>query len=189
MKAATQIQLLQKGHPGAFKQLVDQYKDLLLNTCYRFVQNREDAEDLAQDVFIEVHRSIHHFRGDSSLKTWLYRIAVTKSLDHLRKQQKRKTHQLTDEQLNLLKADHLTDNDNEQLSIRLKALKKAMTRLNENQRTAFTLNKYEGLTALEIAEIMNLKKSGVDALIHRAKAKLRKELEKIVSQKSQKAQV
>ncbi|MEO1434539.1 MAG: RNA polymerase sigma factor [Bacteroidota bacterium] len=188
MKAATQIQLLQQGNHQAFRQLVDQYKDLLLNTCYRFVHHREDAEDLTQEVFIEVHRSIHHFRGDSSLKTWLYRIAVTKSLDYLRKQKKRKTQELSDEQLNRLEANHLTDHDNERLSIRLKALKEAITHLNDNQRTAFTLNKYEGLTALEIADIMNLKKSGVDALIHRAKAKIRKELEKIVREKSQKAQ-
>ncbi|MCE1273535.1 MAG: sigma-70 family RNA polymerase sigma factor, partial [Chlorobiales bacterium] len=63
---------------------------MVLNTCYRFVFNREDAEDLAQEVFIEVHRSLDRFREESKLSTWIYRIAVTKSLDHLRKLKRKK---------------------------------------------------------------------------------------------------
>lgn len=169
--------------------MVEQFKDLLLNTCFRFTQSLEDSEDLTQDVFIEAHRSINRFRGDSSLKTWLYQIAVRKSLDHLRKQKTKKLESLSDYQIQNLKADQEEENENDLLRIQLVLLKKALDRLNEKQRTAFTLNKFEGLTAREIAEIMNLKPSGVEALIHRAKAKLKKELEKMIVHSSKKPQV
>ena len=74
----------------AFRQLVDQYKDKVVNTCYGFVHQKEDAEDIAQDVFIEAWLSYPKFRGESSLSTWLYRIAVNKSLDAVRKQKTKK---------------------------------------------------------------------------------------------------
>jgi RNA polymerase sigma-70 factor (ECF subfamily) len=75
---------------GAFKVLVELYRDRVLNTCYRFIFNREDAEDIAQEVFIEVHRSITAFREESKLSTWIYRIAVTKSIDFIRKTKRKK---------------------------------------------------------------------------------------------------
>ena len=73
-----------------FRALVTEHQEMVINTCYRFVLNREDAEDLAQDVFVEVHRSLDQFREESKLSTWIYRIAVTKSLDHLRRMKRKK---------------------------------------------------------------------------------------------------
>ncbi len=78
----------------SFRSLVAEHQEMVINTCYRFVFNREDAEDLAQDVFIEVYRSLEQFREEARLSTWIYRIAVTKSLDHLRRLKRKKTVQL-----------------------------------------------------------------------------------------------
>ncbi len=76
---------LKKKNPDAFRQLVEEYKHNVLNVCYRFVNNREVAEDLAQDVFVEVYQSINSFRQQSSLKTWIHHIHIINSLYHLRK--------------------------------------------------------------------------------------------------------
>ena len=73
------LQRLEAKESQAFDDLVCLYQDKVVNTCYRFVHNLQDAEDVAQDVFIEIYQSLHGFRGQSSLATWIYRIAVTKS--------------------------------------------------------------------------------------------------------------
>jgi RNA polymerase sigma-70 factor (ECF subfamily) len=82
---------LKRGDATAFRHAVDRYQVAVLNCCFRFVRNRETAEDLTQDVFLEVHRSIGSFRSNAKFSTWLLRIAISKSLDHLKhmKRQKR----------------------------------------------------------------------------------------------------
>ena len=81
---------VKSNQPGAFKLLVEMYQEKILNTCFRFLNNRDDAEDVAQEVFVEVYQSISQFRGNSKISTWLFRIAVTKSLDALQKKRGRK---------------------------------------------------------------------------------------------------
>ena len=82
------IKALQERSETAFRQLVSTYQDRVYNTCLGLVQNAEDAEEVAQDVFIEVYRSVAKFRGDAKLSTWIYRIATTKSLELIRKMTK-----------------------------------------------------------------------------------------------------
>ncbi len=129
--------------------LVEEHQERVLNTCYRFVHTKEDAEDLTQEVFLEVYRSLDKFHGDAKLSTWIYRIAVTKSIDFLRKQ-KRKKHfteakrvfGLENEPLPDLPADEKSRPDEilQELE-RQKILRKAVDSLPENQRTAIILNK------------------------------------------------
>ena len=82
------IDQIQSGSQSAFRHLVDKYQVLVFNTCIGFVGNRQSAEDLSQDVFIETYRSISKFRGEAKLSTWLYRISVNKSLNHIRDHKK-----------------------------------------------------------------------------------------------------
>ena len=84
------VQNLKIGNPAAFNALVSQYSSRVMNTCYRFLLNQHDAEDIAQEVFIEVYQSIGSFRQEAKLSTWIYRIAVTKCLDELKKRQRKK---------------------------------------------------------------------------------------------------
>jgi RNA polymerase sigma-70 factor, ECF subfamily len=81
---------LKNGDNGAFNALVDQYKNKIMRICFRFLKNREDVEDAVQETFIEIYKSISEFRSESLLSTWIYRIAVTKSLDCRRKKQRMK---------------------------------------------------------------------------------------------------
>ena len=80
----TLIQELKKGDAKAFEAFVLEYEGLVYNTCFSFLNHREDAEDVAQEVFIDAYRSIDSFRGDASLSTWLYRLSMNKSLDFIR---------------------------------------------------------------------------------------------------------
>ena len=84
------IEGLKRGDEKIFREFVDQYQLSLLKLCIGFLHNEEDAKDIVQDVFIEVFQSIEKFRGDALLSTWLYRIAVNKSLNQIKKNKNRK---------------------------------------------------------------------------------------------------
>ena len=79
------VEKLKKNDPQAFTTLVGQNNERIYNICYGFLRNKEDAEDVAQEVFIEIHRNISTFREESSLTTWMHRIAVNRSLNEIRK--------------------------------------------------------------------------------------------------------
>ena len=84
------IILLKKKDREAFKSIVEAWQDMVYNTALGILQNAEDAEDVAQEVFIQVYRSIHGFKAESKLSTWLYRIATTRALDLLRSRKSKK---------------------------------------------------------------------------------------------------
>ena len=84
------IYALKAGNEPAFRLLIDTYKDRLYHTILGFIPNTEDAEDVLQDVFVKVYENIATFKGDSLLATWMYRIAVTHSLDTIRKKNRKK---------------------------------------------------------------------------------------------------
>ena len=90
MKDSDFIPRLKEGDPSAFRKLVADHQDRIVNTCYGFLQNRQDAEDVAQEVFMEAFRSILKFRGDAKISTWLYRIAVNRSLNLIQSKKKKR---------------------------------------------------------------------------------------------------
>ncbi len=185
------IEKLKQGNELAFKQLVENYRSMVVNTCFGLLHNSEDAEDVAQDVFIEVFRSVENFRADSKISTWLYRIAVNRSLNFIRDNKKRKWFQSFDdvveskkEMLNQLNHQSAGDPESElENSQRAILLHEAIDSLPESQRVAFTLNKYEDLAYKEISDVMNLSVSSVESLIHRAKKNLQKKLLKCYQKK------
>jgi RNA polymerase sigma-70 factor (ECF subfamily) len=84
------VQEVLSGKNSAFRALVEEYQERVFNACLSVVHDREDAEDVAQEVFIEVFNSLRSFRGDAKLSTWIYRIAVSKSLDLIRWRKRKK---------------------------------------------------------------------------------------------------
>jgi RNA polymerase sigma-70 factor (ECF subfamily) len=178
----TKVELLKAGDESAFRQLVENYQDRVFNTCLGFVRNNQDADDLAQEVFIEIFRSVSSFRGDSKLSTWIYRIAVTKSLEFIRsnKRQKRfailrSIFQSGDPAfLDIPSFEHpgvIAENRE-----RSRILFQAIDLLPDSQKTAFTLHKIEGLSYDEIGDIMGKSLSSVESLMHRARINLQKKL-------------
>jgi len=161
---------------------------MVLNTCYRFVLNKETAEDLTQEVFIEVYRSINMFRSESKFSTWIYRIAISKSLDYLKSGKRKKRFailkSLTENESGKNKFEQIPENENSGLQRlienedRIKILAAAVDKLPENQKVAFTLSKYDEMSYQDISEILGVSISSVESLIHRAKVNLRKKLYK-----------
>lgn len=176
------IKGIQAGNEEAFRVLFDTFRQRVFNTCNSIIHNATDSDDLVQEVFVEIYRSSAKFRGDSRLSTWIYRIAINKSLNHMRQLNRRKWYQSIENLagLNLKQTIHTpgmkqpdAELEEKQKSERLHA---AIDDLPENQRTAFLLNKYEDLSYMEIAEVMNTSHSAVESLIHRAKTNLQKKL-------------
>ncbi|HEX4877630.1 MAG TPA: RNA polymerase sigma factor [Chitinophagaceae bacterium] len=178
------IERLKKGEEAAFKELVETHKDRVYNTALGIVQNAQDAEDVAQEVFIQVFRSIHSFKGDAKLSTWLYRIATTRSLDLLRSKKSKKRFGL----IQRLFGDEnepvfdIPDFNHPGVALEQKEnaakLFKAVAQLPDNQKIAFTLHKLEDLSYQEVSEVMKTTIPAVESLLHRAKLNLRKILEK-----------
>lgn len=170
----------------AFELLVEKYQRLVVMTCRGFLSNYADAEDLAQEVFIEVFQSIHRFRNESKLSTWLYRIAVNKSLNFVRRQKRSKIFESLDRLFSdntngsnhygLQNASNGTPDGQIQIAEDRKALKQAINSLPDNQRIAFILNKYMDLTYKEVAEVMNITLPAVESLLFRAKTNLQKKI-------------
>jgi RNA polymerase sigma factor (sigma-70 family) len=175
---------IRKGNQQAFRLFVEKYQLAVVKICNGFIHSLEDSEDIAQEVFLEVYKSIHNFREEAKLSTWLYRISVNKSLNHLRKYKLKKNldsiETLFTGNKNMI--NEIRDNNNllpdGEIEQKEKAntLHRAIDSLSVNQRISFILNKYEDLSYKEIAEIMNISLSAVESLIHRAKINLQKKL-------------
>jgi len=167
----------------AIHTLVDKYQKKVIKTAYYFLQNMEDAEDLSQDIFIDILDSSQRFRKTSTLSTWIYRITVNKSLNLVKKNRRKKIFHSLDDYFNK-KSNDIVPTDNEPVittspfeeNERREILNNAIQSLPENQKIAFILCKYEELSYKEIAEIMNMSLSSVESLIHRAKLNLQKRL-------------
>lgn len=182
------IQLLRAGDELAFKSLVANYQDLVYNTALGVVQNSTDAEDVAQEVFIQVYRSIDQFKGDARLSTWIYRITTTKALDHIRSRKRKKrfafitslfgpNDELVHEPVDFQHPGVALDRK-EQAAL----LFRMIEQLPDNQKVAFTLHKTEELSYQEISDVMKLSVSAVESLLFRARQNLRKLLEKYYQQ-------
>lgn len=174
------IKPLQKGDEDAFKKLVELYQDKVYNTVLGFLHSPEDAEDISQEVFIEVFNAIGKFRGGAKLSTWIYRIAINKSLELIRKQKRQKRFAFFTNIFEMPENKKLYVADFEHPGVQLehkenaRVLFAAIAKLPENQKVAFTLHKVEGLSYQEISKILQLSLSSVESLMFRAKKKLQK---------------
>ncbi|HEY8660000.1 MAG TPA: RNA polymerase sigma factor [Hanamia sp.] len=176
------ISLLKKKDREAFKIIVETWQDMVYNTALGILQNEGDAEDTAQEVFIEVYESISSFKEESKFSTWLYRITVSKSMDHIRKKKRKKRFAFIQSLYGKNDGAMIEPPDFFHPGVSLEnkenasALFKAIEKLSSNQKLAFVLSKIEGLSYIEIGEIMKLSDSAVDALLQRAKKNLQASL-------------
>lgn len=184
------ITKLQEGDTMAFKVLVETWQNMVYNTALGIVQNAEDAEDVAQEVFIEVYESVSSFKGKSKFSTWLYRITIAKSLDHEKRKKRKKRFAFIKALTGDLKEENIHPPDFEHPGVlfekkeKANELFKALKKIPDKQKVAFTLNKLEGLSYHEIADIMETTLFAVESLIGRAKANLRKQLKEFYQKKN-----
>jgi RNA polymerase sigma-70 factor (ECF subfamily) len=172
------IQALQRAESAAYQRLLNETQDWVYNTVLGIVQNESAAEDLAQEVYIQVFRSIGKFRGDARLSTWMYRIAIQKALDWVRKQKRAQFWRNrgfglhTNEETNFHHPGVQAE-EKELAAVLFRAVKK----LPEQQQIAWILIKTEGLPYSTVAEIMKTTVKSVEALMHRAKTNIKKNIQ------------
>ena len=174
------IKALREGTNQAYGQLLDEYQQKVFGTCISFVPNKEDAEDIAQEVFVEVFNSIDRFKGDSKLSTWIYRISVNKSLEFIRKKNTKKRfgfmQSLLGNDLPIDRSSYFTEFNHPGIQLENKEKSKilfaAINKLPEAQRVVYTLNKIDDLSYKEVSEITNKSVSSIESLLFRAKKNL-----------------
>jgi len=176
------IQELKTGSEPAFAALVETCHKRVYNIVLNILQDKTDAEDAAQETFIEVHASIRSFKQNASLYTWIYRIAIHKAIDKLRKRKRRRRLQqllpwwMPDERKSVA-TDFYHPGvalDNKEKAA---ALFKAVSALPEKQRLAFTLCSIQKLSQAEAAAMMGQTTKSIESLIGRAKENLQKLLQ------------
>jgi len=166
------VERCRRGDEGAFQELVDRYKDLVFALIARTVQDRSRAEDLAQDVFLRVHRGLPYFRGEARLSTWVYRIVANVCVqDH------RAAPALSlDDERTRARVPRAPDRQFGDLELRDR-LEKAIARLPANYRLLVAAHYLDGVQYEELAEAMGLPLGTVKTQLHRAKQQLRRTLE------------
>lgn len=175
--------------PGAFEELVTQYQHRLVGVMHHLIGNNEEAEDLAQEVFLRVYRARQKYHPRAKFSTWLFTIANNLALNALRSRQRKPVVPLAVQDSGPLgprPAEQLVRDRTAQPGNRLQqkelasVIQEAIKNLNERQRMAVILNKFEDMNYAEIAEVMNLTTKAVKSLLSRARMNLRVALQAYV---------
>jgi RNA polymerase sigma-70 factor (ECF subfamily) len=155
---------------GAFKQVVSLYKERLYWHIRKIVLNHDDTDDVLQNTFIKIWNGIDSFRGDSSLFTWLYRIATNESITFLNQKKRKPTSSLTGETeflVNNLESDPYFDGNHWQM-----LLQKAIAQLPEKQRIVFNMKYYDDIKYDDMSEILETSVGALKASYHHAVKKV-----------------
>jgi RNA polymerase sigma factor (sigma-70 family) len=161
---------IEKSKESAFTSIIKKYQERLYWHIRRLVVEHEDANDVLQNMFIKVWKSLENFREDSQLYTWLYRIATNESLTFLDKQKKKSTLSLSDVESGLenkVKADSNFDANKLEWKLQL-----AIQKLPEKQRVVFTLRYYDELPYEQMSKILETSEGALKASYHHAAKKI-----------------
>jgi RNA polymerase sigma-70 factor (ECF subfamily) len=181
--------------PGAFEELVERYQSRLVGILHHLVGNATEAEDLGQEVFLRVYRARKKYRARCKFSTWLFTIANNLALNSLRAGQRKRALPLNTRDSGPLgprPAERLVHDSGSQPSKRIQqqemavVVRKALDTLNERQRMAVVLNKFEDMNYAEIADVMGLTTKGVKSLLCRARTNLRAALQSYIYMDGQK---
>ena len=178
------VEKAKNGDKEAFSIMYQKFFTPVYRYIYFRIGNKEDAEDLTQEVLVNVYQSLKSFKGQSTLSTWIYRIATNASLNFVRNKLKRNIFQRIESIFGFEKSKEIpqmtSQSDNpEQLLINKESKDRLFIILNslpEKQRIAFTLSKYDDLSQHDIALVMDITEGAVESLLQRAKANLQKKL-------------
>lgn len=161
-----------------FEDIYFAHHKMVFNIVLQYVQRIEDAEEIVQDVFVKVHDNMDSYKGESNIKTWIYRIAINQCLDFIKHKQslKRRFHSSllsiedTESSKEAIHFNHPGTDLEQKESYRL--LFEAINKLPDHQKTAIILLKIEGMSQTEAANIMNISIKAIESLFQRAKNNL-----------------
>ncbi|MGH1337992.1 MAG: RNA polymerase sigma factor [Aureispira sp.] len=164
------------GDDVAFQQLYERFSAKVYSTALSYAQQEQEAEEITQDVFVNIFRKAHQFKGKSAVSTWIYRITVNASLNHIQSKKRRFFWQPLEQIPEPSNFHHpgisLENKENATL------LYAAIKTLPDRQKTAFILSFIEDLPRQEVADIMETSLKSIEALLQRSKKNLRDQLKK-----------
>ena len=172
------IALIQKGNRQGYENILNRHKIKIYNTVLNIIKNREEAEEVAQDVFVKAFQSIDTFEGNAKFSTWLHRIAYTTAISHLRSNKKRKD-TVTDSTSIDVDAFGTPSIDTRQNLEKLdskKYIKQALEQLNPEDASVISLYYLQEQSMKEIAVILDIKENATKIKLHRARKKLQEKL-------------
>lgn len=177
------VRKAQAGEMDAYDQLVRKYQERIYGTIYHMTSNHEDANDLAQETFVKAYSALKNFKGDSSFFTWVYRIAVNKTINFLKQRKNRSFLSLNDLDQNVEHDQELVELVSEQTPRRAagltelqEKLNEAMQKLSEDHRMVVTLHDVQGLSHEEIGKIMDCNTGTVRSRLFYARQQLQANL-------------
>ena len=184
LEEAKVIEKARSKDSAAFSVLVKQYEERMLHVAYSFLRNREDARDVTQEAFVKAYESMDKFKGGSSFSTWLYRIVVNQCKDHLRKKSVRRhlafvvrEPEEEGERAEDRVVSRQPDAFDQMVSYEMgQAIRDASEQLPDQQKSAFILRYFEGLSLNEIADTLRLSEGAVKAHLWHAAQKMQKQL-------------
>jgi RNA polymerase sigma-70 factor (ECF subfamily) len=166
-----------KGNMAAFEEVYNRHHRRVYSICLRMLQNATEAEDLTQDVFIQLYRKIGSFRGDSAFTTWLHRLTVNQVLMHFRKRNV-KFEKTTEEGETPVQIVPGTENSRKMPIVDKIALENAIAQLPNGYRNVFVLHDIEGYEHEEVARLLGCSVGTSKSQLHKARLKLRKLLKR-----------
>jgi len=164
------------GDPSAFQAIVERHRSMVYRVAYQFAGNHHDAEDIAQDVFIKVYRSLDRFRQDAQLTSWMYRIVMNACIDHRRRQRSAIAAPFGDEaEQRMLNTPEGTPGPEERAYAGElgQVLESEIGRLPSGQRVVFVMRHHQGMKLCEIADALGLAEGTVKRQLHAAVHRLR----------------
>jgi RNA polymerase sigma-70 factor (ECF subfamily) len=179
MHAVNERELVERcrsGDEGAFQELIDRYKDLVFALIARTVQDRSRAEDLAQEVFLRIHRGLPYFRGEARLSTWIYRIVANVCVQEQTRPRPASSVSLDDKRTSERVTPSASDRQFGDLELRDR-LEKAIARLPANYRLLIAAHYLDGVQYDDLAEALELPIGTIKTQLFRAKQQLRRLLE------------
>ncbi|OXM83939.1 RNA polymerase sigma factor [Paenibacillus rigui] len=173
------VDQIRQGEDEAYRHLIERHKNYIYTLVYRMVEHRETAEDLTQEIFIKLYRSLIYFRGDSKFTTWLYRLATNVVTDY-RRAQKRRPHQTIVDKLK----GWFGSRDEEPEAVALQkeqqhTVQRMLSELPDKYRLILYLYHYKQLSYQEISEITQLPIKTIETRLYRGKALLKQKWQEV----------
>lgn len=182
------VKSAQEGDLDAFRQLFEENKYKIYANAYKYLRNKEDAEDILQDTFIKAYQSLDKFRtdADTSFTSWLYRISINSSIDYIRKTKKMRDNHFDSDNIDNISSNH--ESFDPEHATRLRDVREkidhVMNRLTAKQRMIFILKHYQQLSTQEIAEYMSCSQGSIKRQLFRAVSAMKEHFKSLIPEGS-----
>jgi RNA polymerase sigma-70 factor (ECF subfamily) len=182
-ECTTLVEKIIQGDISAFRELVEKFKKKIFYISFDILGDYQEAEDISQEVFIKIFRSINKFKKDAKMSTWIYQITVNTCIDAIRRKKAKPTIQIDEGKLadywavdSLLSAKISSPESSADASLLQIKIQEALNKISDRERAVFVMRHYNELSINEIADVMKISSGTVKSFLFRGLQKLRKEL-------------